>query len=73
MRSLPNILPSVKFTNFGKFPVFLGKNRRKFGKSCSLRTALRRIYEPVKVWCQKLVLCAVLLCSCCALLLSAVA
>ena len=35
MRSLPNILPSVKFPNFGilpAFPVFLGKKRGKFGQ-----------------------------------------
>ena len=35
MRSLPNMLPSVKFPNFGKvscfsiFPVFLGKKKGK--------------------------------------------
>ena len=38
MRSLPNILPSVKFQTleilpvFPVFPVFLGKKRGKFGK-----------------------------------------
>ena len=32
MRSLPNILPSVKFQNFEMFPVFLGKKKREFGE-----------------------------------------
>ena len=41
MRSLPNISPSLKFPNFGKFPVFLGKKKiGKTGESCSVRTAL---------------------------------
>ena len=49
-RSLPNILPSVKFPNFEMFavfpafPVFLGEKKRKNWKkkSCSIRTALSR-------------------------------
>ena len=40
MLSVPNILPSVKFPTFGNISFFPGE-KRKTGKSCSMRTALK--------------------------------
>ena len=53
MRSLPNILPSVKFRNFGNFSCFScfscfswKKKGKIWGKSCSIRTALTTTRNP---------------------------